>query len=125
MKSFISTNIIIYSFCFVLFSCQKRTPDAPPIERDALIEMIVDALIIEPALRELPRMRQDSIRSLAYEQVFKAKGYTLAEFTSSMQWLQRDPLRLVDIYKEVMVELDRKDALISSKVTKEKENKNE
>lgn len=110
-------NIITYSLFFVVFSCQTNTSeDVPPIERAALIEIITEALIIEPALRELPRMKQDSLRNLSYEQVFMDKGYTLDEFTKSMQWLQQDPLRLADIYEDVIVELDKKEALISSKV---------
>lgn len=110
-------HIIICGLCLFLFSCQnKKNDDLPPIKKEALIEIIAEALIIEPALRELPKVNQDSVRTLAYEQVFSARGYTLAEFTHSMQWLQRDPLRLADVYKEVMVELDRKEALITSEV---------
>ena len=112
--------MLISSLFFIVFSCgENANEDLPPIGREALIEIITEALIMEPALRELPRMRQDSLRNKAYEQVFKNKGYTLDEFTKSMQWLQRDPLRLVDVYEEVIVELDRKEALISTKVEEE------
>lgn len=88
------------------FSCAKEEEPPPPIPPDQLKEIIAEALILEPAGREMPYIAQDSIYKRYYALILKERGHTMEEFISSMQWLQKDPKRLEETYNKVLEHME-------------------
>lgn len=76
-----------------------------PIPQEALVEIIAESLIIEPAGREFAKIIQDSIYDLHYGKILEQRGFTQEEFISSMQFLQKDPKKLEAVYEEVLEHL--------------------
>jgi len=85
-------------------SCRGAEPEdsSPPIPEEDLVEIITDILLVDPAIREAPQSEQDSLARHYYLRILEPRGYTLAEFTESMQWLQADPKRLQATYEKVL-----------------------
>lgn len=102
-----SIRLIISVFTLVVLvaSCGKEEELPPPIPQDQLIEIIAEALILEPAGREMPYIVQDSIYKQYYTLILVEKGYTMEEFVSSMQWLQKEPKRLEETYTKVLEQI--------------------
>lgn len=98
------TRLILSVFTLLIFSssCGKEEELPPPIPPDQLIEIIAEALILEPAGREIPYLVQDSIYQHYYTLILKERGHTMQEFITSMQWLQEDPKRLEETYNKVL-----------------------
>ena len=90
----------------LLFGLAACSPDdntpPPPIPREALVEIIAESLILEPAGRELPNVEQDSMYQLHYERLLQRHGYTIDDFIASMQSLQSKPKELEAVYEEVL-----------------------
>lgn len=95
----LSSVLILLIFSF---SCAKEEEPPPPIPPDQLKEIIAEALILEPAGREMPYIAQDSIYKKYYTLILAERGHTMEEFISSMQWLQKDPKRLEETYNKVL-----------------------
>ena len=83
-------------------SCGEEEELPPPIPTDQLTEIIAEALILEPAGREMPYLMQDSIYERYYTFILQEKGYNMEDFISSMQWLQKEPKRLEETYNKVL-----------------------
>lgn len=102
-----SIRLIISVFTLVVLvgSCGKEEELPPPIPQDQLTEILAEALILEPAGREMPYLVQDSIYKQYYTLILGEKGHTMDEFISSMQWLQKDPKRLEETYTKVLEQI--------------------
>ncbi len=98
------TRLILSVFTLIIFffSCGEEEELPPPIPPDQLTEIIAEALILEPAGREIAYLIQDSIYKHYYTLILKERGYTMGEFITSMQWLQKDPKRLEETYTKVL-----------------------
>jgi hypothetical protein len=98
------TRLVLSVFVLLVFSfsCAKEEEAPPPISPDQLMEIIAEALILEPAGREMPYVTQDSIYKKYYTLILKERGHTMEDFISSMQWLQKDPKRLEETYNKVL-----------------------
>ena len=97
---------LAFLLLLVLVAC---SPDdgapPPPIAREDLVEIIAESLILEPAGRELPNVEQDSVYQMHYGRMLQRRGYTLDDFTASMQALQRNPKELEAVYEEVLEQI--------------------
>jgi hypothetical protein len=98
------TRLVLPVFILLIFSfsCSEEEEVLPPISPDQLIEIIAEALILEPAGREMPYVEQDSLYEKYYSLILKERGHTMQDFISSMQWLQKDPKRLEETYNKVL-----------------------
>lgn len=103
--------LLISTFLWlVIGSCQKEEVDPGPIiPLPELTDIITEALLLEPAGRELAPAYQDTLFQRVYGQLLTRKGYDVDAFTQSMHWLQQDPQRLQTVYKEVLEKLQELD----------------
>ena len=101
-------RLVLSAFTLLLlsFSCHKEEEAPPPIPPDQLTEIIAEALILEPAGREMPYITQDSIYKRYYTLILRERGHTMEDFISSMQWLQKDPKRLEETYNKVLEHIE-------------------
>jgi hypothetical protein len=95
---------LLVSLVCLSWSCQPPDPGSPIPEAE-LEAIITEALILEPAGRELPEVIQDSIATAYYDKILAQRGYTMEEFISAMAWLQQDADRLAALYNKVMEKL--------------------
>ena len=97
---------ILFTFVMLAVSCSTQPDIAPsPIPREALVEIIAESLIIEPAGRELPKLHQDSIYGHYYNRILDQRGFSMDEFVTSMQILQQNPKELEAVYEDVLSHL--------------------
>lgn len=117
-------SFVLFIFLLTNSACQNNDQNnQPPIEKDELVEIIMEALLVEPALKEFPKIKQDSFAMQVYEKILSEKGYSTSIFLESMQWLQAEPKRLEEIYEKTLEELVKKEANSDTKVSKIEENK--
>lgn len=114
--------VLLLAQLFLLPSCQgEGETELPPIVEKEMVDILTEALILEPALREVPKKSRDSVELQVYERILENKGYSIDDFTESMMWLQAEPKRLTKTYEEVMAELTRLEVKIDEEKKKEKE----
>ncbi|MEM1214132.1 MAG: DUF4296 domain-containing protein [Bacteroidota bacterium] len=91
----------------VLGACrQEEVETTSPIPEEQLIEIIAEALLVEPAAREMSPSYQDTAFHRIYDLILEGTGYDQAEFIESLQWLQEDPKRLKKTYEAVLKRLE-------------------
>lgn len=96
-------NFLSALFVFVLlFSCGETEEPPPPIPPEILSEILAEVLILEPAGRELAYDLQDSMYNHHYNLILGRRGFTQTDFIMTMQWLQKDPEKLEEVYTEVL-----------------------
>lgn len=97
------SRLLLLAFAMVfLFACSQEEETPPPIPLEDMKEIIAAALILEPAGRELSYSQQDSIYNKYYTKILNEKGYSMDDFITSMQWIQKDTKRLQETYTEVL-----------------------
>lgn len=89
---------------FLTIGCSSEA-SVSPIPKEDLTEILTEALILEPAGRELPETLQDSMATIYYDKILEQRGYTMEEFMAAMAWLQEDAEELAAVYNEVMEKL--------------------
>ncbi|PSR13440.1 MAG: hypothetical protein DA408_19385 [Bacteroidetes bacterium] len=95
--------LVLLPVLLLLVACGSANDEQPPaIPETELTMIITEALILEPAGREMPTALQDSIFQASYTKILAGHGYQMADFIKSMQWLQRDPKRLQQAYTTVL-----------------------
>jgi len=95
--------VVLLSFYFFLFSCQNEDDTSqPPIIEEELIQILAQAMVLEPAIREIPKIKRDSFELIVYERILSEKGYTIDAFVKSMQYIQAEPKKLTKVYEQVM-----------------------
>lgn len=111
-KEFLFSNTMKYvsvvGLGLFLYACQpnsQTTVSQPPIAQDTLTSIIAEVLLVEPALREAVHTLHDSLATHYYERILVNYGYELADFETSMRWLQEDPGRLEIAYEQVVEKL--------------------
>ncbi len=94
---------LLFLLILSISACSSEPVESStPIPQEALVEIIGESLIIEPAGREFPNITQDSIYELHYGKILDQRGFTKEEFISSMQLLQQNPKKLEAVYEEVL-----------------------
>lgn len=90
-------------------ACRPKEADAPasPIPQAELVDIIAEVLVLEPAVKEVPYVLQDSLHTVYYERVLAQRGYTTADFAAAMKWLQSDPRRMTKGYEQVLEQLEK------------------
>lgn len=95
--------------CFItLTACNKFKEDLP-IDREKLINVLIDAHVAEAAMQELPAEKRDSIGKIYYKKIFESHKVTEADFNKSIFIIRRDPEALEILYKEVIAALEKKE----------------
>ena len=103
-----NARMLIFALSTLLVvACGRDNAElAPVIPEETLTTIIAEALILEPAGREVPLVKQDSVYQKYYAKILAHHGYDMADFISSMQWLQKDPKRLQRTYTAVLEKID-------------------
>ena len=101
----IQLRYLLIPLILLLSACapQDEAPP-PPIPREALIEILAESLILEPAGREVLTAKQDSTYEVHYERLLNRRGYSIDDFIASMQSLQSNPKELEAVYEEVLAQ---------------------
>lgn len=98
------TLFFLLTLAVVGCSTQPSVPPAP-IPREAMVEIIAESLIIEPAGREVQNLLQDSMYEHHYNRILEQRAYTMDDFISTMQILQNNPKELEAVYEDVLSHL--------------------
>ena len=93
---------VLISLLLLVACTPEDTAPPPPIPREALVEILAESLILEPAGREVLAAKQDSIYQMHYERLLERRGYSIDDFIASMQSLQNNPKELEAVYEEVL-----------------------
>lgn len=96
----------------ILSGCSVREAESPasPIPQDDLVAIIAEALILEPAVKEVPYVFQDSVHRVYYERILTQRGYTPEAFAAAMKALQADPHKMTKYYEQALEYMEKIDA---------------
>ena len=107
-------RLVLGFLLLLLPACQTgedQEPDTLPAQRDQLVDILVDVQLAEAALKAYKPETRDSLSRIYYERIARLHGVGREEI---LQWLEEvndDPKLMEEIYKEVLEELNRRDAL--------------
>ena len=87
-----------------LFACQKAAPDLL-IPEEKLIAILADTHLAEAAIQNLFKEVKDSMGEVYYQQICEIHEVSKADFEQTMSQLREDPLRLEQLYRQVMEKL--------------------
>ena len=93
---------LIFLIVFLAACSPQEVGPPPPIPREALVEILAESLILEPAGREVLTAKQDSVYNKHYKRILGSRGYSIDDFIASMQSLQNKPKELEAVYEEVL-----------------------
>lgn len=104
-----STILGLAALWLTLAACRPKEADASTsrIPQAELVDIIAEVLVLEAAVKEAPYPLQDSLHTLTYERVLAQRGYTAADFTAAMKWLQSDPRRMTKGYEQALERLEK------------------
>ena len=106
------TGLINVLALLFLLACGRDggAGDQPPIPLDTLPYILSDVLLVESGVKEFPYSTRDSLAKIQYERVLRLHGFTYADLTATLQWMQEDPKRVESVYEEVMETMTARDA---------------
>lgn len=100
-----------------LTACGPSTRDDGPEvvnplpEREELVAVLVDVQLAEAALKSYKPETRDSLSLVYYERIAQLHGVSREELLAWLERVNDDPRLMEEVYKEVLEELNRQDAL--------------
>lgn len=105
MRIIFFVNIILIVFTISCNSGEEK----PPIDKEKLVQILVDVHIAEAAVQDYSGLQKDSIGKVYYKQLFSLHHVTEKDFYRSMYLIKQDPENLEALYKEVLTELEKRE----------------
>lgn len=108
-------------FLFISFSCGKENSvnvvEKPSnlIEKDKMIDVLVDFHLAEIAIKKNNRAKADYYSNLYYYSLFKKHNIEAADFDSSIAYYIQMPEKFDAMYADVIEELEKLDTELSIK----------
>lgn len=99
---------VIFLFLLLTLSACNKDQEKLPIREEKMIDILVDVHVAEAAMQELSSVIRDSLGEVYYGQIFEIHDITEEDFNKTMYLIKQDPEHMERIYKEVLVELDKK-----------------
>lgn len=93
---------------FTILSCQEGKIEAPEtvLHDTVMIDMIIDAFVLNAAYAETFGAVRDSISEAFSQQLFQQHNIPENVFLENLEWLQLHPEKLDKIYDKVLEKLD-------------------
>lgn len=82
-------------------SCGPPKPTLP-MEREALVDILIDIHLAEAAVQELPIGRRDTILDVLYQEIRKQHQIDSAELAAVLLEIRREPTLVDPVYQEVL-----------------------
>jgi hypothetical protein len=101
----VSRFLLYSSFLLLLSAC--RSTDSLPIPEAKLIEILADAHIAEAAVQSLGGAQRDSLITAYYNQLFEIHQVSRQDFEASLEALEQNPARMMEVYEKVTEHLNR------------------
>jgi len=100
--------ILILLFAFV--SCETETRPSSIIERDKMIDIMAEALVLETYYQSLPGNPESNKHALdsTVNLVFKKSGITKNNFAESYRFYSSDLAEFKKMQEEIMEKLEKK-----------------
>ncbi len=98
--------------CLLIFgtSCAENNEEALTIPEDKMVEMLMDAHLLESALQDVSHTKRDSTKNAFYDQFYEIHGTSEKEFVENVEIMDKQPKMLSRIYSKVMEELSKVEA---------------
>jgi hypothetical protein len=105
---------------------QNRKVDKPPIERDKMVQIMVDIHLLEAQQQSTQILEKGRVYNtiVGYEKIFGKHGVTAEQFQDTFEYYRDHPKEMDDLYQLVIDEVTRRESEISSKAAEERLKKN-
>lgn len=93
----------------ILIGCQGVAPE-PTLQREKLIDILVDVHIAEAAIANVYGSGRDSLAEVYYNQIYNIHRIDSTIFQEQITRLRKNPAYMKDLYEDVLTEVNRLDA---------------
>lgn len=100
---------IFIIFTLVITSSCNGNKEKLPIERDKLVDVLVDVHIAEAVLQEYTLQAKDSIGKAYYQKIYELHKVDEKAFNKSMYLIRQNPAAMESLYKDVLAEIERRE----------------
>lgn len=108
-------QLVFALLMLLLASCQSGEEEAPqeplPLQQEQLVSILVDVQLAEAALKAYKPETRDSLSRVYYERIAHLHGVSREEILRWLEEVNDDPKLMEEVYKQVLEELNRRDAL--------------
>ncbi|MEZ5058701.1 MAG: DUF4296 domain-containing protein [Saprospiraceae bacterium] len=101
-------------FLIILSACNKQEAVELPFPREKVVAILADVHVSEAALQPLFGEVKDSISKIYYQQIYEIHDIDSEQLKALMTTLKDHPKEMEAIYEEVIDEISRQKANISS-----------
>lgn len=100
---------IYISLILLAFACTDRSRPEDLIERDAMIELMVDVQIAEALYSGTYQTKEGNVLNYAdvFNPVYEKHGVSRQQFEKSLEWYTQDLDEITEMYDEVIERLNR------------------
>ncbi len=100
----------LFCSCFLLFTYGCEKEEKPLLPPEKLVEMLVDAHLIEAALLGFSDLQKDSLTAIYYQQIYEIHEVSKDSFEAEMNYLKSHPDYFGEIYEKVLEEISKREA---------------
>lgn len=103
------SSLIICLF-FICTSCAESTEQSLTIPENKMVEILLDAHILESALQDVTHTKKDSTKKAFYQQLYTIHSISEKAFIENVEIMDKQPKMLARIYSKVMEEVSKLEA---------------
>ena len=94
----------------LMLSCNPYKEEPLTIPEEKMVQILLDAHIMESALQDVKHKKRDSTKIAFYNQFYEIHDITEEEFVTNLEIMDKQPKMLSRIYSKVMEEVSKLEA---------------
>ncbi|MFT4663563.1 MAG: hypothetical protein ACI8YQ_003394 [Polaribacter sp.] len=91
-------------------SCADSGEQSLTVPEDKMVDMLLDAHLLESALQDVSHTKRDSTKKAFYDQFYEIHSSSEKEFVENVDIMDKQPKMLSRIYSKIMEELSKLEA---------------
>lgn len=109
--------VFMFTSCYQTYVEEQESPPYGLIQKDSLVNILVDVEIAEATLRHKQSSGHQigKLREAYYRTIFLDHNVTRAQYDSSMAWYRKDIKTMDEIYEKVISRLSVKESEVQLK----------
>ena len=100
----------LFLMAVLMPSCNPYKEEPLTISEEKMVQILMDAHIMESALQDVKHKKRDSTKQAFYNQFYEIHGITEEEFVANIEIMDKQPTMLSRIYSKVMEEVSKQEA---------------
>lgn len=102
-------HFLVMAFLVLIFSCKEEVKD-PPADRETMLFILRDMVLIEASVSLLKQDERDSVKTELKKELFSSYGWSESQLEELKTYLSENPEMSLELHDEVRTEIKRLEA---------------